>query len=306
MIMRYTPQIHLKTAFSCHFGAPAYYLSMQWKLNKERQEDKMKTNTAYALQFEEILFTGRNRNYGAFVLRKNYTRNLMIACIAAVIIITGIVSTQKHEPMNIEITKKPSGGITIDLPTAPVNEKPVIPESPKVVPVQNTVKFRPPVVVEDSKALSDALPTVADLKEATPWTETMKGQEGGTDITYIEPVLPAVTPKEKEKDVEQPVMFAEEMPAYVEGTDALLKFFAAKIKYPELARKAGIEGKVYISFIVNRDGHVSNPEIIKGIGAGCDEEALRVVSLLGKWIPGKQNGKAVRVKMSIPIVFKLQ
>jgi len=265
----------------------------------------MKTNTAYALQFEEILFTGRNRNYGAFVLRKNYTRNLMIACTAAVIIITGIVSTQKHEPMNIEITKKPLGGITIDLPPAQVDKNPVIPEAPKVIPLQNTVKFTPPVVVEDSKALNEALPTIEDLKEATPWTETMKGQEGGTDVTYIEPVLPPVTAP-KEKEVEQPIMFAEEMPAYAEGTDALLKFFASKIKYPELARKAGIEGKVYISFIVNRDGSVSNPEVIKGIGAGCDEEALRVVSLLGKWIPGKQNGKAVRGKMSIPIVFRLQ
>jgi periplasmic protein TonB len=267
----------------------------------------MKTNTsnaAYTLQFEEILFANKNKNYGAFVIRRSYNRNLMIACSAAIIMIIGIALTQRQKPIALQTNFKTDTGVTIDLGPAPINEKIIIPEKVNIQPLQTTVRFTPPVVVEDSKAANEYIPTVEDLKEATPWIKTMEGQEGGVDVTYIEPVIPVDRPKEAE--VEAPFNYAEEMPAYAEGLDALMKFFASKIRYPELARKAGIEGKVHIGFIVNRDGTISNPEVLKGIGGGCDEEALRVVSLLGKWIPGKQNGKAVRIKMSIPIVFKLQ
>jgi protein TonB len=122
-------------------------------------------------------------------------------------------------------------------------------------------------------------------------------------LNTLEPIDPPVVVETVVAD--QPVLFAEEMPVYAEGTEALLNFISSKLKYPELARKAGIEGKVFIYFIVNRDGTISNAEIAKGIGAGCDEEALHVIKQLGKWLPGKQNGKAVKVQMAIPIVFKL-
>jgi periplasmic protein TonB len=277
---------------------------MQWKLNYI-MEDKMKTNIStavYALKFEEIIFANKNKNYGAFVLRKNYRRNLFLSCGAAIIIMLISVLLQKAEKkMTINsIVKDP---ITIDLLNTPPIDKPVtIPENTTPVFKQTTVKFTVPKVVEDEQA-QEYFPTIDDLGDALPWTDTQAGSENGIDINTLVPVAPPVEVETVVPD--QPVLFAEEMPAYAEGTEALLNFISSKIKYPELARKAGIEGKVYIYFIVNRDGTISNAEIARGIGAGCDEEALRVIRQLGKWIPGKQNGKAVRVKMAIPIVFKL-
>ena len=97
----------------------------------------------------------------------------------------------------------------------------------------------------------------------------------------------------------------EQMPEYPGGTDALLKFIDANIKYPAEAKQKGIEGKVLVQFIIDEKGNVVDLKVLKGIGYGCDEEALRVIKLLPGWIPGKQGGKPVKVKMVIPFSFKL-
>ena len=98
----------------------------------------------------------------------------------------------------------------------------------------------------------------------------------------------------------------EEMPSFPDGESELLEYIAKNIKYPQMARESGIQGRVFVNFIVEPDGSVSNVKIIRGIGSGCDEEALRVVKSLPKFNPGKQRGKAVRVSYTIPINFKLQ
>jgi periplasmic protein TonB len=95
-----------------------------------------------------------------------------------------------------------------------------------------------------------------------------------------------------------------EIPPEPEG--GMIKFYefiGKNIQYPKLARKKGIEGKVFVGFVVEKDGTLSNVNVLKGIGGGCDEEALRVVSISPKWIPGSQKGKIVRVKMVLPISF---
>jgi protein TonB len=89
------------------------------------------------------------------------------------------------------------------------------------------------------------------------------------------------------------------------GYPAFYKFVGEKIKYPAQARRMGVEGKVFVEFVVNRDGSIVDVKAIKGIGAGCDEEAVRIVQSAPAWTPGKQRGKPVRQKMVIPITFKL-
>ncbi len=115
--------------------------------------------------------------------------------------------------------------------------------------------------------------------------------------------LPPPPPPEEEEEEPEPEIFVvvEEMPELIGGLGEIQK----KIKYPEIARKAGVEGRVILQFIVNEDGNVIEPAVVRGIGAGCDEEALRVVRE-AKFKPGKQRGKAVKVKMSLPITFKLK
>lgn len=109
----------------------------------------------------------------------------------------------------------------------------------------------------------------------------------------------------KKDDTLTPYSVVEQMPEFPGGEDSLRIFIRRTIKYPDLARESSVEGTVYINFIIEKDGSVSNPKILRGIGSGCDEEAIRVIKLMPKWIPGKQYGKTVRVQYNLPIKFKL-
>jgi TonB family protein len=101
------------------------------------------------------------------------------------------------------------------------------------------------------------------------------------------------------------LMVVEKMPEYPGGDKEMYKFIASNIEYPAKAKKKGIQGRVYVTFVIERDGTVSDVRILRGIGGGCDEEAIRVVKAMPKWSPGMQKGKLVRVQYNLPISFKL-
>ena len=107
-------------------------------------------------------------------------------------------------------------------------------------------------------------------------------------------------------DTDQVFQVVEVDPEFPGGMEALTKYLSENIKYPEQAKKDKIQGKVYISFVVEKDGSVADAKVLRGIGGGCDEEALRVVNAMPKWTPGKQRNTPVRVQFNLPIVFKLQ
>ena len=107
-------------------------------------------------------------------------------------------------------------------------------------------------------------------------------------------------------DTDQVFQVVEVDPEFPGGMEALIKYLSENIKYPEQAKKDKIQGKVYISFVVEKDGSVADAKVLRGIGGGCDEEALRVVNAMPKWTPGKQLGEPVRVQFNLPVVFKLQ
>jgi protein TonB len=108
--------------------------------------------------------------------------------------------------------------------------------------------------------------------------------------------------------IDEPEIFTivEDMPEFPGGEGELKKYLGNNIKYPPMAKEAGITGRVFVSFIVLEDGSISDVKILRGIGGGCDEEALRVVKSMPKWKPGKQRGKSVRVQYSLPIHFQLR
>ncbi|MFZ4401039.1 MAG: energy transducer TonB [Bacteroidales bacterium] len=114
-----------------------------------------------------------------------------------------------------------------------------------------------------------------------------------------------VMPNNTNEDSLAPYTIVEQMPEFPAGDDSLKMFLKRTIKYPELARGNNVEGVVYVNFIVERDGSITKPRILRGIANGCDEETIRVVKLMPKWIPGKQNGKDVRVQYNLPIKFML-
>lgn len=125
-----------------------------------------------------------------------------------------------------------------------------------------------------------------------------------TEETKVEEVVVAAAAEEKE-NVDEIFSVVEESAAPNGGMPAFYKYVGDKMKYPNQAKRMGVEGRVFVEFVVNRDGSIVDVKAIKGIGAGCDEEAVRVVQSAPPWKPGKQRGKPVRQKMVIPIIFKL-
>lgn len=120
------------------------------------------------------------------------------------------------------------------------------------------------------------------------------------DSEYVDPLpLP-------EEEIDEPLVIAEKMPEPVGGYEGFYTYLYKEIRYPSLARRGEVSGKVYLSFIVDKDGSLSEIKVIRGIGAGCDEEAIRALRMAPKWTPGKQRGKPVRVKMVLPITFRLK
>lgn len=121
----------------------------------------------------------------------------------------------------------------------------------------------------------------------------------GPDKKQIDPA------KEVGRDTEATFEVVEVMPEYTGGMEALIEYLGSNIKYPDKAKEQGIEGKVFVSFIVEKDGSIGETKVSRGIGGGCDEEAVRVVSQMPNWTPGTQRGQAVRVSYNLPISFKL-
>ena len=115
----------------------------------------------------------------------------------------------------------------------------------------------------------------------------------------------AITEDIEEEVADEIFDVVEDQPEFPGGEAALYSYLGENINYPSQARRMGIEGRVYVQFVVDRDGSITQVQAVRGIGAGCDEEAVRVVKAMPKWDPGRQRGRAVRVKMIVPITFKL-
>ena len=132
--------------------------------------------------------------------------------------------------------------------------------------------------------------------------------EINAEVEQNEVIEEYVAPEIEEEEVVEQEIFqiVEEMPSYPGGEAKLMEYVAKNIKYPQIARETGIQGRVFVGFVVEPDGSVSNVKVLRGIGGGCDEEAMRVVKSMPKWKPGKQRGKAVRVSYMLPVNFKLQ
>ncbi len=138
-----------------------------------------------------------------------------------------------------------------------------------------------------------------------PDDEVLEDEDLDLDVSLEldEEIINLPPPPAEEEEEEEPEIFmiVEDMPELIGGLGSIQK----KIKYPEIAKKAGVEGRVFVQFVVNTDGSVVDPVVVRGIGAGCDEEAVRAVAT-AKFKPGRQRGKPVPVKMSLPITFKLK
>ena len=259
--------------------------------------------------FDDLIFEHRNKAYGAYDLRKTYRSTLGRALVLGSVLFLGalqipslyaLVRPEKTAFMD-EITLT---DVTMETPP---EEKVVIPPKEEITPTVAMVKSLPLEVVAD--APEDVLPpTVEELKVAISGPVT---QEGDGIIEVIAPPESAA-PTAVEKAIEKPEVrddtpftVVEQQPEFPGGIPALSAYLQRNLRYPGSASSAGVSGKVYLSFVVNTDGSLVNVEVAKGIGFGCDEEAMRVVRAMPHWKAGKQSGRAVRVKFSLPIIFQL-
>lgn len=125
-------------------------------------------------------------------------------------------------------------------------------------------------------------------------------------VPYIDHEPAAIDATPLEPDSTRVLMLVEVMPEFPGGMTALSEFVSRELRYPKEARKKGVEGRVVVTFVVEKDGTISNARVLRGIGSGCDEEAVRVVQQMPTWKPGQQGGKPVRVQFNLPIRFKLE
>ncbi len=149
-------------------------------------------------------------------------------------------------------------------------------------------------------------------KQVTVISIIKKNEEEGIEIVEeanqekeIDNFVPVVE-VEKEIDEKEIFLVVESMPGYPGGDAARIKFLQDNIKYPQMARESGIQGTIYVSFVVETDGSVTDVRVLRSIGGGCDEEAIRVINRMPKWNAGKQRGRPVRVQFNMPITFTLQ
>lgn len=264
---------------------------------------------------DDIVFDGRNKAYGAFQLRRLYDKHMTRAMLVGMLFFLLAVSTPQiirlikgflPEKENDLIMKE----VTLAEPPPIDPKKPPPPPPPKVdpPPIKDQIKFVPPVVKKDEEVLEEEPPppTIDEIKDKEIATETKKGEEGGVDASLTEPDNPPAPPVLEEPKEEEPFSYVEQMPTFPDGTEAMYKYIYDKIKYPAIARENGISGQVIVQFVVSKEGEIQKAKVVRGIGGGCNEEALRVVNGMPRWKPGKHNGRAVPVTFTLPIKFVLQ
>ncbi|MEY4926401.1 MAG: hypothetical protein RI894_837, partial [Bacteroidota bacterium] len=200
-------------------------------------------------------------------------------------------------------------------PETKKEQKKVIPPPPKktveVPPPQVETKRFVQFVVKIDEKVTEMPPKIADFENKAIGTETKAGIKGenaaptaanGQKAVAPPPIIPEEKPK---PDTEAPQIWVEKRPEFPGGERALLQYLADNIHYPAMARESGIEGNVFIQFVVERNGSISSVKILRGIGGGCDDEAARVVLSLPRFSPGIQNGQPVRVLYNLPVMFRL-
>jgi protein TonB len=249
--------------------------------------------------FDEIIFENRNRMYGAYDLRKRYKSAALISLFSGIALSTlpfFLMFFLAPEPVKAKI--QPGTIVVIQADDLVDPGKIIQPEPPKPAPAPESYTYILPKVVDDSMDVTSLM--INDFISESVVNKAVTDNTGNIDsIAFASPVTEV--PEETE-----PFTFVEEQPEFPGGEKALLKFIADNTKYPPVALENSIQGKVFVKFAVWSDGSVRRLEVTRKVDQALDAEALRVVSILPRWKPGRQNGKAVPVWFSVPVTFEIR
>ena len=267
-------------------------------------------------EWTDLVFEGRNQDYGAYKLRKGTTKrniwSIIIVALAAVLLYLGlqlqhmveanrqVENTQAVELSALEQKKK----------EAKVEKKEQIKVEPEKVveKVKSSVKFTAPVIKKDNEVKEEdeiKLDEVEKSNKAVGAFTVEGNDEVGGEVLKAKEEIAAPEPP---KPVEENKVFdvVEQMPSFPGGMGALMSWLSQNLKYPVIAAENGVQGRVIVQFVVEKDGSITDVKVAKSVDPSLDKEAARVVGSMPHWIPGKQNGSAVRVKYTVPVTFKLQ
>lgn len=259
----------------------------------------------------ELVFQDRNHSYGAYKMRSDSRKRhtwamvsiILIAVIASTIpTLLKFAASEKVEEKIVEVA------VLSQLEEPEVKQesfKRVDPVAPPPA-LKSSIKFTAPVIRKDEEVTEED-----EIKSQTELTESkvaisiadVKGNDelNGKDIAELKEVIVKTAEPEN-----KPYTMVEQMPQFPGGTQELMAYIAKHLRYPVIAAENGVQGKVFIRFVVSATGSVEGVEVVRSLDPNCDKEAIRVIASLPKWIPGKQNGRNVPVYYTVPIMFKLQ
>ena len=275
-------------------------------------------------EWRDLIFQGKNKEFGAYDLRKNsekrHTLAVIFTLIGLVVVILAVIgysklsdklAEQRAQELLLERERMQQIEMAQQEEEAPEEEpeeqkfEQEIPEVPEEVLA--TVQVTQIAIVDADKVKNEVM-TMDEQKE----DNTARGvvtQEGSDDADKFQAVKEQVVVVEEPKEEPKPdqIFQAVEQPAeFPGGQAALMKWLSNNIRYPESAQQNGVSGRVIVKFVVEKDGSISNATIAKGVDRDLDQEALRVVKRMPKWQAGKNNGQAVRSYFTLPVTFKLQ
>lgn len=268
----------------------------------------------------DLIFKGRNKEYGAYTLRKNSSRGHIIGMITVTVVVLLVAAIPSIASFIDKVTPvKESDYLgqidsTVELAEIEAEEESLQDEilreevtATPPPPLKATVQFTPPTIVDD-----DDIDEESEMRTQ----DELRRVEGQISIQTIvgvdDPDAVDIRDLQREREVivqvkkEEVYTFVEEMPVFPGGLDELRAYLARNTRYPAIAAENGIEGRVTIKFVVRPDGSVDDIQVLQGVDRSLNEEAVRVVGTLPKWTPGRQNGVAVSVYYTVPVVFQLQ
>jgi len=266
--------------------------------------------------WSDLVFEGKNQAYGAYQLRRETgKRNLwslltmaaIAVIIALVVFVNGVVQNAMKQNVAIETDVELTKLAEKQEAKVERKETPQV-EKVEVEKVKSSVKFTAPEIKKDDEVKpEEEIKSQEDLSKTNTAIGAfdVKGNDeaAGEVLKAKEVIAQPEPPKEEETKVFDVV---EQMPSFPGGQSALFQWLSSNIKYPVVAEENGVQGRVIVTFVVERDGSITDVKVVKSVDPSLDKEAVRVTKSMPKWIPGKQNGSAVRVKYTVPVTFRLQ
>ena len=265
----------------------------------------------------DLVFEGRNKAYGAYRLRKSTTKRNILAMVAVVIllVVAFIILTVKNfvDEQRAKVAMTQVAELTnYDQPKkkAEVKQKKVEVEPERVVErVKSSIKFTAPVIKKDEVVKPDeelkSQDELMSTKTAIGSFDVKGNDDANGEILKAKEVIAEPEPPKHEEE-NKVFDIVEQQPLFPGGPAALMKYLSENTKYPVVAQENGVQGRVTVQFVVEKDGSISDVHVLRGVDPSLDKEAVRVVKSMPRWTPGKQNGITVRVNYRVPVLFRLQ